>query len=241
MCRYNPNNPAQTYFSIGDAIAALAFTLAVQQFLKPIYKFRLRVVGIEFSYVVYAVFAGALCALIATLVPSTMLIANTPLGYPINWEILGGLIVASAYAAVAWISLTPAVVTKRNMHEFMRGGALLLSEANSEDRSAFAQDVLHKTNIETLAKLASEFQRAEWHASTIAWEKLREEGRENEGLSGRREITAFYQFAHRKQLSRASSAWHLLQFLSEREFCQVVASRHSWLFLRAILPIAEKK
>ena len=43
MCKYDPQTPSQSYFTIGDAVAALAFTLAVQQFLKPIYQFRITV------------------------------------------------------------------------------------------------------------------------------------------------------------------------------------------------------
>lgn len=40
-CAYDPSNPQAIYFSLGEAIAALAFTLAVQQLLKPVYRFRL--------------------------------------------------------------------------------------------------------------------------------------------------------------------------------------------------------
>ena len=36
-CLYNPAQPAPTYFTLGNAISALGFTLAIQQFLKPIY------------------------------------------------------------------------------------------------------------------------------------------------------------------------------------------------------------
>jgi hypothetical protein len=41
LCAYDPRQPFAIYFSLGDAIAALGFTLAVQQLLKPIYLFRL--------------------------------------------------------------------------------------------------------------------------------------------------------------------------------------------------------
>ena len=40
MLNYNP------YFSIGDAVAGLGIFLLIPQFLKPIYIFRLRVIGI---------------------------------------------------------------------------------------------------------------------------------------------------------------------------------------------------
>jgi hypothetical protein len=40
-CAYDPAKPFSVYFSVGNAVGALAFTLAVQQLLKPIYRFRL--------------------------------------------------------------------------------------------------------------------------------------------------------------------------------------------------------
>jgi hypothetical protein len=47
MCSYNPAQPASIYFTVGDAIAALGFTLAIQQLFKPIYLFRLRARGLK--------------------------------------------------------------------------------------------------------------------------------------------------------------------------------------------------
>jgi hypothetical protein len=58
MCSYNPAQPSPVYFSLGNAIAALGFTLAVQQFLKPIYLFRLRAYGLRLRYVLVVIFSG---------------------------------------------------------------------------------------------------------------------------------------------------------------------------------------
>jgi len=43
LCNYDPAQPFAIYFAPGAAVGALAFTLAVQQLLKPVYRFRLAV------------------------------------------------------------------------------------------------------------------------------------------------------------------------------------------------------
>jgi hypothetical protein len=40
-CDYDPAAPFSVYFSLGEVVGALGFTLAVQQLLEPIYRFRL--------------------------------------------------------------------------------------------------------------------------------------------------------------------------------------------------------
>lgn len=234
MCKYDPQAPSPTYFTIGDAVAALAFTLAVQQFLKPIYLFRLRAMGIRFSYLVCAIFTGALFTIVAAAVPSLAFLRGTTLGYALNWEISGGIIIGLAYAIVAIISLRPATVTNCNIESFTRAGTELLSQATDEDRLSFANDVLSGLNIQKLLQFAAEHERADWHATMIEFEKLREQGREGEGVRGRPPISAFYAFAHRHELELAYYAWHFLQMLSDRDFCRVVITRHSWGFLLAI-------
>jgi hypothetical protein len=240
MCKYDPQAPSPSYFTIGDAVAALAFTLAVQQFLKPIYEFRLRAMGVRFSYVVCAAFIGAFLTVIAAIVPSIIYFRTSMLGYPLNWEIAGGLIIGAAYAVVATISLRSATVSKRNVDDFTWAGAQLLSEATDEDRLSFAKDVLGGRNIQKLVEIAAEFQRAERHAITIEFEKLREQGREKEGIREPLPISAFYTFARRRELEMARHAWHFLELLSDRDFCRVVVTRHSWGFLRAIIPLTEE-
>jgi hypothetical protein len=239
MCKYDPQAPSPSYFTIGDAVAALAFTLAIQQFFKPIYLFRLRTKGIKLAYPVMAVFAGAICTIIAAAVPSVQFFRGTPLGYPLNWEIAGGLIVGIAYAIVTWLSLSPAVVTKSNLKNFTLAAANLLSEATDEDRLSLANDIFTGGSIKKLVEFAAEFKRAKNHALTIEFEKLREQGRESEGVRGSPPVSAYYRFERRHELDMAGHAWHFLQLLSDRDFCRVVICRQSWGFLRAIIPLTE--
>jgi hypothetical protein len=195
--------------------------------------------GIRFSYVVCAAFIGAFFTVIAAAVPSIVFLRGTILGHPMNWEIAGGLLIGAAYAIVAIISLRSAVVTKRNVDDFTWAGAQLLSEATDEDRLSFTKDVLGGRNIQRLVEIAAEVERAEGHAIAIEFEKLREQGREKEGVRGRPPISAFYAFARRRELKLAGHAWYFLQLLSDRDFCRVVITRYSWGFLRAIIPLTE--
>ena len=76
LCAYNPAQPAPTYFTVGDAIAALGFMLAIQQLFKPIYQFRLRAYGLRILYLAWAVFLGALGSVVAMLLPNMSALAQ---------------------------------------------------------------------------------------------------------------------------------------------------------------------
>ena len=238
-CSYNPAIPSPSYFTIGDAVAALAFTLAVNQFLKPIYQFRLQSSGIRFSYVVWAVFVGAFCTVVAAAIPNLPLTRDNIFGFPVFWEIFGGMTIGAAYLLVAIISLRGASVTPKNVERFARAGARLLASATDEDRSGFAQDVLSNNNLSSLMEIASEFERAELHAVAIEFEKCKALGN-REAIHGRPKITAFYEFTHRRNLKAAHFAHSFLMFLSDPNFCGVVVSRHSWEFLDQLQSVSTR-
>ena len=107
-CLYNPAQPNPIYFTVGNAIAALALTLAVQQFLTPIYRFRLRAYGLKISYLLVPVFLGFVCSVVAALLPNLPLSHKSFLEYPVVWELIGAFLIASAYAAAALMIFRPA-------------------------------------------------------------------------------------------------------------------------------------
>jgi hypothetical protein len=228
MCSYNPAQPPLTYFSVGDAVAALAFTLAVQQLFKPIYLFRLRAHGLKVRDLIIAIFLGALCAMIAALLPNLPLSEAGPLRYPIVWELLGGALISGAYAITAFISLRPARVSAFNMIAFSRAGAALLSAADDEDRARLAEDLLQERNIERLVKTASAWELAEMHGVAIEFERLRSIGAPQE-IRGRVPISAFYIFSHRKQLERASYAASFLRIMADPDFCSLLVRKCAWI------------
>jgi len=67
---------------LGNAIAALAFTFAIQQLVKPIYRFRLRAYGLKLIYLSGAIFAGAVCSLVAMALPNLPISHEGPFEYP---------------------------------------------------------------------------------------------------------------------------------------------------------------
>jgi hypothetical protein len=233
MCSYNPALPTITYFTVGDAVAALAFTLAVQQLFKPIYVFRLRAHGLKIAHLIATIFLGALCSIVAMMVPNLPVPDVGPLRYPIFWELLGGVLITSAYATTATISLRPARVHSFNLISFVRAGAVLLSAANEEDRAVFAEDLLQERNIKQLVKFASALEMAEMRSVHVEFERLRSLGQPQQ-IRGRVPISAFYIFAHRKELELASYAHSFLRILSDPDFCSVLVRKCPWLTATAL-------
>src|SRR5579875_3844088 len=130
LCSYNPAEPSPTYFTIGDAVAALAFTLAIQQLFKPIYLFRLRVYGLRILHLTAMVFLGAACSLVATFLPNLPIDHRGMLVYPLTWEISGGLCIFISYGLAAWITLSPATINAFNRRSFVRAAVSSLSEGS---------------------------------------------------------------------------------------------------------------
>ena len=107
LCDYDPAKPFTVYFAPGAAIGALAFTLAVQQLLKPVHRFRLTTRHLTLSRIYICVFSGVAAAVVAAILPNITSLHGGPWGYPINWEILTTLLFAVAYGAVVVAIVRP--------------------------------------------------------------------------------------------------------------------------------------
>jgi len=140
------------YFSIGDAVAGLGIFLIIPQFLKPIYFFRLRVIGIGLRTLYAAAGLGFICIVIAALVP--LLPASVPAAIrtPLLWELAGAALYAMCYTALGWVYIFPARASARSITQYVRAGSNLLASASQEDRVEFAADVL--ANIKKLIRIA---------------------------------------------------------------------------------------
>jgi hypothetical protein len=228
-CLYDPAQPAPIYFSVGNAIAALALTLAVQQFLTPIYRFRLRAYGLKINYLIVPVFVGFVCSVIGALLPNLPLPHRSFFEYPVVWELIGASLIASAYGTAALIIFRPARIYSFNFISFIRAGATLLTEADDTDRTRFAGDLLfHPHNMTRLIRYARAREIADHHASSVEFERLREIGAPLV-IHGHAPISAFYIFAHRKELSDASDAATFLRVLCDPHFCSVLVRQCPWL------------
>lgn len=240
ICSYDPAHPYQSYFTAGSAIAALGFTLAIQQLLKPIYRFRIRAYGLKLVYLPVFVFTGAFCSIIAMLLPNLPIPRGSPLSYPLVWELIGFLLIAAAYVAVAIISLVPARINTFNLNSFSRAAARLLAAANDDDRVAFAEDLLTGNNLERLISYAGAWELAERHGATVEFERLRTIGAPLQ-ITGPPPISAFYLFSHRRELEAATTAAMLLRILSDPDFCAVLVRKCPWLTADFLRTIAERR
>lgn len=153
MCDYDPGSPAIVYFSIGDAIAALSIALALPQFLKPIFIFRLSSRRLSLPVVYAMVFLGMLAVTVGAVLPSLPVSRTSFIAYPIVWEVLGAALFLVTYGALALSVIRPTRVTPGRVAPFVRSAAKLLSEASANDQVDFAEEL--EANIVQLVKFAS--------------------------------------------------------------------------------------
>ena len=117
-----------------------------------------------------------------------------------------GLFIGGAYAAVAVVSLKPARLHSFNLMPFVRAASSVLSAASDDDRVSLADDLLRDNrNLERLIRYALAFREAGMHGAMVEFDRLRAAG-EPARITGRPPISAFYLFAHRRQLGKASAA-----------------------------------
>lgn len=213
-CAYNPALPSPTYFTLGNAVAALAFTLAVHTFLRPIYRLRLGVRYLSLSRLYVLIFSAVGVTAIAALVPSFPILHGGWWGYPITYEILATLMFAVAYGAVAIAVTRPVQVAENRVEHFARWVARLLSEATEADHLDLLQDL--RLSVPRLIKLAA-------------------------FVEDRREVSAFYIFIHRHKILHGSYAHSILRILSDPHLCRSLVVRAPWVVADLIRELGEQK
>jgi hypothetical protein len=202
LCNYDPAAPAAIYFSPGAAIGALAFTVAVQQLLRPIYRLRLRARYLSVSHLYIFVFSAVAATLVAAVVPSFPALHGGPWGYAIVWELLAAILFVIAYGAVAVAVAWPVRVHPKRIDDFARGVARLLSAANETDHTDLVADL--RRSLPILLKEASFVEHL-------------------------RETTAFFDFIHRKKIEQASYASSLLRIIADPPLCAALVTRAPWI------------
>ena len=214
LCAYDPSNPPNIYFSIGEATAALIITLIIPQFFKPIHRFRLATQSIRLTHVYSIVFLGAACVLAATILPSISISRGSIFAYPVFWEIVGGFLFFVAFVAIALALLRPATARPGAYQRFAQAAADFLAHANKQDQPDFSRDLLR--NIERLIETAG----------FIGYDRDR---------------TAFFEFRYRRQIKDAGYAWSLLQLVAEPQFCETLVHRCPWDTAAMLNLISKKK
>jgi hypothetical protein len=159
QCKYNPGAPTGLYFSLGEVIGALAFTLAAQQLLKQIVLFRLSARYLALQHIYALVFVAVGAAIIGAVVPNLPVLHEKPWGYAINWEILAAVLFVVAYGAVVLALVRPVSVSPRRIEDFARGAGRLLSSANESDHVDFTlepiqEDLIQEHWVERVRRLS---------------------------------------------------------------------------------------
>ncbi|MND36265.1 hypothetical protein D3C80_269190 [compost metagenome] len=190
----------QLNFSIGEAIAILSITLAVPQFARPVVLFRLRAQKLRLSWLYTAVFFGCFLAVIAALAPRLFWLPQL-LQWSLFWELLATAIFVAVFAIFSSAFLWAPSVRKGGFERYIIEAAAFLAHADDQDRAEFSRDLL--TNIVRIT-----------NASSFA--------------ANRRDISAFFAFAHRKEMSDAGYANSFLQLIAEPQFCSVLVSATPW-------------
>ena len=201
MCSYDPSNPP-VYFSLGDAVAAIAVTLALQSFMKPVYRLRLATRYLNLTRLYALIFVGVGLTVVAATVPSLPFLGSAIWRYSILWEVLATLFFVAAYGAVAITIVRPIRVREKQVERFTNAVANMLTEASEDDHVDIVPDI--GSSLPTLVKLASFV--------------------EYRG----REFSAFEMFSHRAKIRQASYAHSLLRILSDPLFCRSLVKRAPW-------------
>jgi hypothetical protein len=195
-------------------VGALAFTLAVQQLLKPIYRFRLSVRYLSLTHLYICVFVGVGAVAIAAIVPNVPLLHGGFWGYAVVWELGAGALFVVAYGAVALAIVRPVRVRKWRIEDFARNMARLLSAASEVDRVDVLPDL--QRSLPVLIK-AAEF------------------------IEGRGSTSAFFDFIHRDRTRQASFASSFLRIISDPLFCQTLVTRAPWQVVAILQEISEDR
>src|SRR5262245_36256415 len=117
MDNYNP------YFSIGDGVAGLGIFLLIPQFLKPVYIFRLRVIGLGLRTLYATAGLGFLCVITGSLAAHYAFLLPVSLRPPQIWEFAAGFLYATSYSALGWVYIFPARAGLDSITKYVQAGA----------------------------------------------------------------------------------------------------------------------
>lgn len=213
-CSYDPSIPTSIYFSLGDVVAALTITVLIPQFLKPIYRFRLRARGLSIERIYLLVFFAAASIFVASLLPHLPIMHSSLFGYPIVWEIFGAALFSITYSLLVLASAVPVNVRKFRTKTFCIEAANFLARADGKDYAEFAIDLAK--SLPTLLETAA--------------------------FNGPfREWNAFTEFTHKEKLLDSAYAASFLRIISDQDFCKTLVSKSSWLTASMLNEISRKK
>jgi hypothetical protein len=146
-------------------------------------------------------------------VPNFPALHGGPWGYAIIWEIIAAIFFVVPYGAVALAIVLPVNVSDKRIESFARNATRLLSAASEADHVDFTED-LHRS----LPRLVEAAAFADKLSNT----------------------TAFFDFIHRKELSRAAYASTLLRVIADQMYCETLVRRAPWRAAQMLRELALK-
>ncbi len=212
QCAYEPAKPFSIYFSLGEVIGALVFTLAVAELLKPIHRFRLRARFLSLRRLYVCVFVGVLFVLIGAIVPHFTILHGSLWGYAIFWEVMAAMCFIFAYGAVALAVVLPVKVRAHGVAKFAQSGADLLSRASETDHVEFAEDL--RQSMPMLVRAAQFVERLHYPS-------------------------AFFMFTHRQRIAQGAYARSFLLILADPAFCATAVRKIPWQAARTLKDLAK--
>lgn len=141
-CSYDPADPGQSYFTIGQLVSVIALLLAFSQLTKPIIKFRIRANKTSYKTAIVICLLATACIFVAAILPFIPGRAWPLLGYPVFWEILAGfLLVGIAAVSLTVISRRPRFKS-RNAAAYLNACAAVISKGNDDDLRELADEII---------------------------------------------------------------------------------------------------
>ncbi len=204
------------YFTIGDAVAGLGIFLLIPQFLKPVYVFRLQVIGLGLRTLYATAALGFICVFIGSFAAHDPDLFPAALRSPPLWESIAGVLYATSYTALGLVYIFPARVGFDSITKYVRAGAHLLASGTEEDRVEFAADVL--ANVRKLIKIA------DLPGAPIP------------------PMTALMLRVHRRTAAEtAADSESFLRLLADPGFCRTLVARLPWDAARILSAFSEAK
>lgn len=170
LCKYDPLNPANSYFSIGEAVSTFALLIAASQLAGPTLKFRLRVsrtkVHVALGFFVFAI----VCASVAAALPAVLGYVVPVFGFPIFWELLGLLSVVVGGSVIAHLYLKPTIFSARNYESFFRACMRFISQGDALSMRALADEL--EASIDAIIGACMHFNSVEVRRAEMDGRKL---------------------------------------------------------------------
>lgn len=235
QCFYNPTRPI-VYFTVGNAVAAFAFTTVILQLLKPLYRYRIASYGLSFKYLISAILMGFIFSIIAALLPSIPFQDRTLFQYPLIYELLGALVIGLAYMVAATLTLSPPKVRDFNLERYFSSAANFLTEASDEEKNRFVDDLI--VNIKAIFRYAAFWDHSKRIYTIIHADKVRKKTGSS-SFFGPAPHCPFYDYAHKKKLTQASWATGFLRILADPKFCVVLVRDCPWQTAKLLKNISE--